>query len=142
MLGLKEKLIGGWSLLEWSAIINDVDKVYPMGKNIKGMIIYTRDGFMSANILSKERLDSIPQGVTLASMFEGKGAYLSYAGEYSVDEKESFAIHYVKVSSCPEWLNTEQKRNFKIDGDKLIINSNTESASLKFSHTLIWKRMS
>ncbi len=141
MSALKSKLIGGWSLIEWSTIVNGSDKIYPMGKNVNGMIIYTSEGFMSANILSMERLDSIPQGVTLASMFEGNGAYLSYAGKYSVNDEESYAVHYVKISSCPEWLNTEQKRNFKVAGNELIINSNTESGSMQFSHTLIWKRM-
>lgn len=50
---LREQLIGAWELIEYCAYLpkDESDKKYPMGPEAKGIIMYTLDGHMSAQLL-------------------------------------------------------------------------------------------
>ncbi len=46
-----EKLIGSWSLESYSETDVETGEVtYPMGRNPEGLILYTTDGYMSAQL--------------------------------------------------------------------------------------------
>ena len=51
---LRDQLVGAWELIEYSAHLpNDPsNKKYPMGPDAKGIIMYTPDGYMSAQLLT------------------------------------------------------------------------------------------
>lgn len=53
---------------------------------------------------------------------------LAYSGKYRVEGQD--LITTVDISWNEEWNGTEQRRHFRIEGDKLFI----ESAPARFSH--------
>jgi hypothetical protein len=50
---LRDRLIGAWELVTYhTELLSDPsNKVYPYGTDVRGMIVYTPDGYMSANVL-------------------------------------------------------------------------------------------
>ena len=52
----KEQLIGAWTLESYT--VEDIESgevSYPMGRNPEGLILYTTDGYMSAQLGSGQR---------------------------------------------------------------------------------------
>lgn len=49
---LRPQLVGAWDLVEYSAHSESdaSNKIYPMGRNARGIIMYTPDGYMSAQL--------------------------------------------------------------------------------------------
>ncbi len=53
---LREQLIGAWKLVSYAVIPTDGSQpLYPMGENPMGIILYTADGYMSAQLMSADR---------------------------------------------------------------------------------------
>jgi hypothetical protein len=68
----KEQLIGAWTLERYT--VQDVESgevSYPMGQNPEGPILYTADGYMSAQLSSGER-----------NLFESGDIFGGSANEY------------------------------------------------------------
>ncbi len=49
---LRQKLIGAWPLVEYKTQpASDAPASYPLGKDAAGIIMYTSDGYMSAQLM-------------------------------------------------------------------------------------------
>ncbi len=45
----------------------------------------------------------------------------AYCGTYEVREKERQVIHRPEVAEWPHYIGTDQVRNFRFEGDRLIL---------------------
>lgn len=55
-MSLREQLIGAWKLQSYVEIpVDDSEPFYPLGKNATGIIMYTPDGYMSAQLMGEQR---------------------------------------------------------------------------------------
>src|ERR1700682_4992671 len=100
--GIRERLVGGWRLVGdrgASAEGHETDR--PLGNNPLGTILYTPDGYMSAQ-LARPGPDEDDQ--------EPDGYYIAYSGPFDVDEQGKTVTHQVQVSVIPSWLGTAQIR--------------------------------
>jgi len=126
------KIIGGWELVAWTMRDEQDNIHYPFGENASGIIMYTLDGYMSANIAASNKNKDIliSQGISLDSILKSKGTYLNYSGTYTLHKSK--IVHHVKISLIPEWIGIEQERNMEfkdnclILGSKLIIEDSTQ----------------
>ena len=48
----REQVIGTWKLLEYTRINTDGKRYYPLGKDATGFLMYTQDGYMSAQLMA------------------------------------------------------------------------------------------
>ena len=137
----KDKIIGGWELVVWTMKDEQNNIHYPFGENASGIIMYTPDGYMSANIIADDKKNLISEGVSLESMLKGKGAYLSYSGTYTL--YDSRVVHHVRISLIPEWIGGDQERNMKFKNNSLILSSELvlEDGTVQL-HSLKWSRVS
>lgn len=96
----------------------------PFGDHPAGLILYTTDGYMSAQLAP------------------GPGAeYVAYAGAFTVDEKTGTVHHNVMLSSMPELLAQPQFRHAQVDADRLTLSATQTSAEGVSTHsTLVWRR--
>ncbi len=136
----KDNIIGGWKLVECTMKDCKGNIHYPYGKTPIGILTYTIDGFMSANIIaSRGRNSLIAEGISLNAITEGKAAYVSYSGTYTLFEKS--VVHHVKVALIPEWIGGDQKRNMEFKNNCLILSTDLilEDGSIQ-SFSLEWKR--
>jgi hypothetical protein len=131
--------VGTWKLISWEVTQPDGKIHYPYGKDVVGYLIYTADGYMSAEIMDPDRQQSDPSfpleiasAQTLPELDRARAysTYLSYCGTYTVEDNT--VTHHVKAGLIPSWTGSEQARPFKFDRGCLIIGAG--------NHKLTWER--
>ena len=137
---MKNNIVGGWELVEWKTEDEHGDIDYPFGKRVTGIIMYTPDGYMSANIIATGREKLILDGLSLESMLQGKGVYLSYSGTYTLYADK--VVHHVKVALIPEWIGEDQERDMEFKDNYLILRAELVlNNGISQQHTLTWKKV-
>lgn len=145
MQGLREYLVGAWTLESYQSSDVDGSNVrYPLGTDARGIIMYTVDGYVSAQIMRADRAPVARGDLQLADNDELASAargYLAYAGPYSVLDNGIIA-HHVDVSLLPNWIGGIQYRAAQIGDDRLQLRP-AEPVLIKGrlrNGRLIWKR--
>jgi hypothetical protein len=139
---LREQVQGAWKLVSWVFVDDETGKEsYPFGPDATGIIMYTGDGYMSAQIMTPGRAEyDLPDfdGGTQAQAAGAASGYLAYSGPYEVDEEASELRHHLDVSLLPNWLNSVQLRHAVLDGDRLTLSAELPGTTLRT--TLVWRR--
>lgn len=142
----RESLIGAWSLV--SCIETDIEtgEVFlPMGPHPQGLILYTPDGYMSAQLSAPERrpFQAGDMYGGTADEYEAAGrSYLAYSGPYSIDEGGPIIVHEMFVSLFPNWRGQRQVRIARLTEDELHLSPDKPhlfNGSLK-SALIVWRR--
>jgi Lipocalin-like domain len=142
---LRDYLVGAWTLESFeSSDLDGSDVRYPLGADARGIIMYTPDGYMSAQIMRADRpqfeVGDLSKGDKdeLAAAASG---YLAYSGPYTVSD-DSVVAHHVDVSLLPNWVGGTQYRAARV-GDSQLILSPTEPTMLggqRRNGRLVWRR--
>ncbi len=131
--------VGTWKLVSWEVTLPDGTTQYPYGKDVVGYLIYTGEGYMSAEIMDPDRQQShtdfpleAASAQTLPDPDRAKAysTYLSYCGTYTVEGDT--VTHHVKAGLIPSWTGSKQARRFTFDHGCLIIRSGNQK--------LTWER--
>lgn len=133
----KEKILGTWSLVEYTMRNEDSQEAYhPYGKNPNGLLIYTHQD-VSVHIMHENRIiKDTPHEIKL-EMAENYGGYV---GNYKI--QDDIIIHHPKISSFLNFIEIPQIRRFKLLGNKLILECdsiNQENGQRIYSQ-LIWQK--
>jgi len=135
-------LAGTYDLVSWENRHESGAVTYPLGPDAKGVISYSPDGFVFVHIMANNRNNHSVIDLFGGETFEIKGSattHISYCGTYEIEENE--VIHYVTVSSFPNWVPSEQRRNWKFqDGQLLLSAQGLEVGNEKVGAFLIWRR--
>ncbi|MCU4946842.1 lipocalin-like domain-containing protein [Bacillus cereus] len=138
----RTNFIGTWRLVEFYIRKGNNILSYPFGRKPNGILIYNKDGYMSAIITGENQ----PSEVTLD--FKNTSIetqvltvnHISYCGLFKVEEE--IIIHHVQTTLFPQWKDTQLKRYYYFKGkDKLTLT--TESLNINEMNevvVLIWKR--
>jgi hypothetical protein len=118
--GAKEKLIGAWHLVH-------IDAPGPDGKSMpipqpKGMLIYTRDGHMSVQLMYPESANTLSNEYVL-------NGYEASFGDYDVDETAHTVTHHVQGSNTRTLLvgkDLPRKFELTVDGHLVIRSSRAD----------------
>ncbi len=129
--------IGTWQLVSQTMISKAGDPIDARGVNPVGMLIYQPNGWMSVQLMRRERRS----GLSLNSLSTAMSEYLGYFGTFVADEQAQSVTHFVIGSSFPDYVNTQQLRyyQFEDDGDTLIL---TAEAAIpgRTRRVLTWRR--
>jgi hypothetical protein len=112
--GAKEKLIGAWHLVHIDAPDSD-GKSVPVPQP-KGILIYTRDGHMSVQLMYPDSANSLSNQYVL-------NGYEASFGSYDVDETAHTVTHHVEGSNTRTLLvgkDLPRKFEFTTDGQLII----------------------
>lgn len=112
--GAKEKLIGAWHLLH-------IEAPGPDGKSVpipqpKGLLIYTRDGHMSVQLMYPESANTLSNEYVL-------NGYEASFGSFDVDETAHTVTHHVQGSNTRTLLvgkDLPRTFEFTVDGHLVI----------------------
>lgn len=124
---LRDAVLGAWELVSFVArdTATGVER-QPLGTAPRGLILYTPDGHMSAQLADSDM-----------------GGYMAYGGRFSVDEETSTLHHDVTVSMMPELLVAKQFRHASVDGDLLTLSATrTDETGVTTHSSLQWRRAS
>jgi hypothetical protein len=144
--GLREQLIGAWRLVSFIETPTDGSpRRFPLGEDAQGIIMYTPDGYMSAQIMRRDR-----RQLASGDSFKGtpdelskeRTGYIAYSGPFHVDEARRSLTHSMNVSLFPGWIGQMQPRVVKIDGTQLHLSTATptQSGGVQVMAELIWER--
>ncbi|MCX4406056.1 MULTISPECIES: lipocalin-like domain-containing protein [unclassified Streptomyces] len=110
---LRERLIGAWRLVSYETRrVSDGSVEHPFGKDALGLILYTQDGYMSAQLMARgaqpfDQADLHRAGN--AELAQAARHYLAYSGPFEVSE-DGRLTHHMSVSLFPNWLGQTQER--------------------------------
>ena len=97
MPGIRERLVGGWRLVSYTETPFGGKASHPLGDNPLGTILYTPDGYMSAQLARQGPYDGDQQPDAYA---------IAYSGSYAVNEQAGTVDHQLQVSVIPDWVET------------------------------------
>ena len=140
----EDVLVGAWRLLSVSATsASGVRSDTPYGPGPTGLLIYTRDGRMSATISHAERglLSVVDRAAAPPSeRAEAFATFLAYAGRYSV--VGDTVVHHVEVASVQNWVGTDLVRSIVLRGNHLILrNASASLGGQPQVFELVWERL-
>ncbi len=132
-------VIGTWSLQSFELRFPDDSVTYPYGEKVSGLLMYDDTGHMSAAFGSADRAGSDADLAEVDAKVH-YDAFMAYCGRYEVEEDR--ITHWVGASSLEAWTGSEQVRVFRIEDDKLFL----ETMPLKVAGdapkgVLVWTRV-
>ena len=122
-MSFRSKLVGAWELIEYKATLpSDPNNIYhPMGKDAQGIIMYTPDGYMSAQLQTPGVPKFEPPGEDTDWAKVGRN-YVAYTGRFFLDEegddKGPLLVHEMRNSSLPRLFGDRQRRLCKIKDEE------------------------
>ncbi|AMB98568.1 hypothetical protein AWM75_00530 [Aerococcus urinaehominis] len=133
-----ENIIGCWELVSYQSENEAGETIYPLGQDAQGYIMYTPDGYMSAQLMAPGRPAYASGDLHRGSqdeMAQAAAGYMAYTGPYDIDEDKQELTHHMTLSMNPTWLGQSQPRVVSLEGDLLKIYN-----GLKPADQLVWRR--
>jgi hypothetical protein len=127
-------LIGSWKLISWQVIAEDgtVHDLY--GAKPKGYLVLTREG----RSIAVTTADGRKAGMGDADRAALHKSMVAYSGRYRIEGNDF--VTTVEVSWNEAWNGTEQRRHFRIEGDRLFIET-APAPSIIFSGKTDFRRI-
>jgi hypothetical protein len=142
---LRANLIGAWTLESYeSRSLDGSNVIYPLGPDAQGIIMYTPDGYMSAQLMRADRTPFHRDDPHLArdeELVAAASGYLTYSGHYTI-VNDGLIAHHVAVSLLPNWIGRIQYRLAHLHDSRLEL-SPPEPMLIhgeRRNATLIWRR--
>ena len=139
---MSQQFIGVWKLVSFETHRGD-QITYPGGHDPTGYLMYTPDGFMSAQIMTQNRqpfaVNNAQSGTVEEYATAGK-TYVGYCGTYEVGENT--VTHTFEVSYVPNHVGQQLVRHFTFDGDRLTLTTSTVQVEGEpFTHYVVWQKV-
>lgn len=149
-----EHFTGTWRLLEYSFHHEDGTVEHPWGDQVVGYLLYSPQGFMSANLSPAHRnwrsrlarlKAEVPDAEDVSKLrLARRGVprdYIAYSGRFEV--KNDNIIHHVEVSLFPHWVGLPQVRHYEFAGNQLTLRTSLiNSGRDRVVAQLRWERVS
>ena len=143
---LRDQLIGAWKLVSYEERpVDGSPSFYPMTEMPQGIIMYTPDGYMSAQLCKPDR-----KPFASGDWFKGTdddykqeaSTYIAYTGPFHVDEEKRTLTQTMFISLFPNWIGQTQPRVVKIEGNSLYLStaSPISSGGKTVNSYLRWER--
>jgi hypothetical protein len=141
-----DKFVGAWRLVSTDYQTEDGKPAEsPYGPEPQGMLMYDAQGSMSAQLANKDRKPFAVADRMRGTPEEIKAAfetYQAYFGRYKVDEREHVVIHTVTQALLPNWVGSEQRRQYKFQDGKLVLRTPPITIGGKrLVGTLVWEKI-
>ena len=142
--GTNGQLCGSWRLVSYQRTLVDTGETRDFfGSAPQGLLNYSPDGRMIVIVVKQPRLrPAEPSRITERDRAELHQSMVAYAGTYTFDGKT--VTHHVEISWNELWTSTDQIRNARIEGHRLILSTDplTDPADGKrITAVLVWERI-
>src|ERR1700733_8328481 len=143
---ISSRLIGVWTLVSFTDEREGCQDTHPFGPEPASFLIYTPDGFVSAQLTKPGRpvfQSRDWQRGTQEEYVESGSGYIAYCGTYEVDEANETVTHIPSVALLPNLIQRRQLRALTLNGDRLTLRTSSAAdveGALVTSH-LEWQRI-
>jgi lipocalin-like protein len=131
-------LVGTWRLVSWQVITENQSPQDLFGAHPKGYLVLTREGRSIVLTTAENRRAGMGDSERAAL----HKSMLAYSGRYRIEGRDFITV--VDISWNEEWNGTEQRRHFRLEGDKLLIESAAAPSILFPGKTdfrrIVWER--
>ncbi len=113
--------VGAWRLVSAEFRYEDGTATHSYDS---GLLIYTADGYMSAQLMRRERpafATTDRLGGTREQIVAAYQGYRAYAGTYDVDAAAQTVTHHAEWNMLPNEVDGDQVRHFEFDGTRLTL---------------------
>jgi hypothetical protein len=141
---VSRELVGSWKLVSFHSQDASGKINYPFGKNASGRLIYESDGRMAVQLMNPDRPAFASGDPLVASETEIRvtfGGYTAYYGTYSVNPHEQTIVHHIEAALLPNWVGTDQQRQFEFDGKYLTLQGPLLLGGVQGVVSLVWERL-
>lgn len=114
--GMRDKLIGAWRLA-WLEEQTEDGKTQKSER--QGILLYTRDGHMSVQIIAPKQEAPPASGPVLYE----QGGYEAYYGTYAVNEQAHTVTHHVEGALVRTLIGNNLTRVYRFSGKQLVLTS-------------------
>lgn len=133
-----DALVGTWKLVSWQVIVENQPPQNEFGEHPKGFAVLTRGGRLVVLTTAENRR----AGMSDTERAALHKSMVACSGKYRVEGHDF--ITTVEVSWNEAWNGTEQRRHFRIEGDKLFIET-APAPSILFPgkaevRRIVWER--
>jgi hypothetical protein len=138
------KLVGSWKLVSFHSQDSSGQTVYPFGKDAQGRLIYEPDGRMAVQLMNPSRPGFTSDDPLVTSEVEVRaafGGYTAYYGTYSVNPDEQTIVHHIEGALLPNWVGTDQLRQFEFDGKYLTLKGPLLLGGVRGVVSLVWEHL-
>ena len=116
-----DALVGTWRVVKYCDRDSTGTMVDPLGPNPTGLFVYTATGQLSIQAMRTPPSGPLAgEPVRLGSLGELRPFYFGYFGTYSI-LSDSTVVHHVLGGTFPDYIGTDQPRQYNIRGDTLSI---------------------
>ncbi|GGT03222.1 lipocalin-like domain-containing protein [Streptomyces chromofuscus] len=142
---VRRRLLGAWQLVSYTAGSADGEVIQPLGPTPYGLIVYTPDGYMSAQLgrgdrppLSSARLED----AAADELAQAAVGYVAYGGPYEVVDS-STVEHHVTTSLFPNWIGRSLVRKVEFAGSfmQLSVPTPTRIWGAERTAVLVWNML-
>lgn len=134
-------LVGAWRLVSYVGVDeNGAVLEEPLGPSPTGLLIYTADGHMSAQLMRTQRVafaGPTARDGTITEKASVVDDYVGYAGTWQL--KGDTVLHRVTVCSFPNWVGGTQIRTPSLQHDQLKLSLRPASSPAR--RELRWQRV-
>jgi len=120
----RDWLKGTWKLESFTAEDEDGDIIDVMGAGATGFICYSDDGWVSVQIIKKDRqrydIPDVEGGSDEQTLSAARGIF-AYAGKYTVDEENAMVFHHLEFCLIPNWIGSSQKRYITKESEDVLV---------------------
>ena len=139
---LADALPGAWRLERWTLEYPDGRVVRPYSPAAEGLLIYSKDGHMSAVLQAPNRATLSSADLTRVADADKAAAFagcVQYAGRWHVEGDS--VVHSVAFAVNPNLIGTRQVRAVELQGDRLelVARESLEGGGERV-HRLVWRR--
>ena len=143
----RQSFTGVWRLESYTDGANPRLCEPQLGVKASGILIYTENGWVSAQLTipTRQMPDAKVNDSAPSKELEAPGnSYLAYCGSYHLDLHRSEVIHVPEVASLPQLVNQPQRRRFvfvardilELTAERVLMDSTV------LSDLLTWRRCS
>jgi len=141
---IARQLEGVWRLVSSEFRTTSGKVIYPLGEDAIGQAIFTRSGYMSAQLMRPGRpafASGDQAGGTDQEIRAALQGYAAYYGQCEIDEENKTLVTRVEGSLFPNWVGSRQLRYYELSGSQLILKTTPIAfGEEEFTGVLTWER--
>ncbi|MFO1081569.1 MAG: lipocalin-like domain-containing protein [Reyranellaceae bacterium] len=123
--------VGSYRLESFELAFDDGTVEHPLGRDAEGLIVYTREGFFTGQMMQRGRPRFAQARQSAAQKDFGSdrevrdafNGYVAYWCTFDVDEANSIVNHRIVGALLPNWEGQVNVRHYRFEGDLLVLKS-------------------
>jgi hypothetical protein len=144
---IASRLVGVWRLVSYTDEQEGRKDSLPFGPEPEGFLIYTPDGFVSAQLMMPGRplfASRDWRGGTPDEYLQAGRGYIAYCGAWKEDEDKGTVTHIPSVALVPNLISKGQLRSVTLNGARLTLSAAgvPDATGTCVTSRLEWQRVS